>query len=170
MKKITLALAGLLALNVGMAAAAPLHDLGTNQTVVGIMMHDTDPGTDTFYIEHKISPKFTLGLQTVDWGRNGDMDDIYGQIHLTDSLRAIVGSRDFGASSKFFMGLGVNGPLSAQWDGFASLTAGSNHKKLHIGANYKISHNVDLTISYRSFMPDGASNVNGIGFGASYKF
>ena len=165
MKKITWALAGLLALNVGAATAAPLHDLGTNQTVVGVMIND-----DTFYLEHKLTPKFTIGLQTVDWDRYGDMDDIYGQFHFTDSLRAIVGSRDFGPSSKFFMGLGVSGPLSAQWDGFASLTAGSNHKKFHIGANYKINHNVDLTVSYRALKPDGASSDSGIGVGASYKF
>lgn len=161
MKKLALTLAGLLAFNVGIAAAAPLNELDTHQTAVGIMIHDSGPNTDTLYIEHKLSPQFTIGVQT---------DDIYGQIHLTDSLRAIIGNRNYGPDSKFYLGLGLTGPLSAQWDGFASLTAASEYKELHVGANYKVTHNVALTISYRSFMPDAGDNKNGIGFGASYKF
>ncbi|KYZ78082.1 hypothetical protein AXX12_00615 [Anaerosporomusa subterranea] len=170
MKKLTLLLAGLLAFNVGVAAAAPLNELNTHQTAVGIMMHSTDPDSDTIYIEHKLSPKFTVGLQTVDWGNHGDADDIYGQLHLTDNLRAIAGVRDFGSSSELFLGLGVSGPLSAQWNGFASFAASSEHKELHVGANYAISHNVDLTVSYLSVKPDGGSSRNGLGLGAAFKF
>lgn len=161
MKKLTLALAGMLALNVGIAAAAPLNELDTHQTAVGIMIHDSGPNSDSLYLEHKLSPKFTLGVET---------DDIYGQFHLTDSLRAIVGNRDYGPGSKFYLGLGVTGPLSAQWDGFASVAAASEYKELHVGANYKLTHNVNLTVSYRSFMPDEGDNKSGIGFGATYKF
>lgn len=169
-KKLTLVLAGLLAFNVGAAAAAPLNELNTHQTAIGIMMHNTDPDSDTIYIEHKLSPKFTIGLQTVDWDNRGDADDIYGQLHLTDNLRAIAGVRDFGSSSKLFLGLGVSGPLSAQWNGFASFATSSDHKELHVGANYAISHNVDLTVSYLSVKPDGASSRNGLGIGAAFKF
>lgn len=170
MKKTTLLLAGLLAFNVGAAAAAPLNELNTHQTAVGITMHNTDPDSDTIYIEHKLSPKFTIGLQTIDWDHGDDADDIYGQLHLTDSLRAIAGVRDFGPTSKLYLGLGVSGPLAAQWTGFASFATSTEHRELQLGANYAISHNVDLTLSYLSYKPDGGSSRNGLGVGAAFKF
>ncbi len=170
MKKLTLALAGLLAFNVGVASAAPLHELNTNQTVIGFTMHNTDPDSDTLYIEHKLSPKFTIGLQTSDWDYGHDMDDLYGQLHLTDNLRAIAGVRDFGPTSKLYLGVGVSGPLSAQWNGFASFAASTEHREVQLGANYAISHNVDLTVSYLAFKPDHGSSRNGLGLGASFKF
>ncbi|MDU4959352.1 MAG: hypothetical protein E6X17_01610 [Sporomusaceae bacterium] len=170
MKKTTLLVAGLLAFNVGAAAAAPLSDLNTHQTAIGFSMHNTDPDSDTLYIEHKLSPKFTLGLQTTDWDYGRDVDDIYGQLHLTDNLRAIAGVRDFGPTSKVFVGVGVSGPLSAQWTGFASFNTSSEHKELQVGATYAVSHNVDLTLSYLSYKPDGSSSRNGLGLGAAFKF
>lgn len=161
MKKLILTLASLLVLNVGIGSAAPLNELHTHETAVGIMIHDND---NNLYIEHKLSPKITIGLQ------NGDMDDLYGQFHLTDNLRAIVGNRDFGSASDTYIGLGVTGPLSAEWNGFASFVAGSDHKELQVGANYAIAHNVDLTVSYRSFRPDGGGNDNDLGLGVAFKF
>lgn len=171
MKKITWALAGLLALNVGTGFAAPINNLSTQETAVGITLHNSNPDSDTFYIEHKISPNFTLGYQSIDWDGAGDMDDIYGQVHLTDNLRALIGDRDFGGESKFYLGLAVNGPIAPQWDGYVSAIAASNHKEFQVGANYQLTHNVDLNINYRSLRPDGdGDNINGLGIGATLKF
>lgn len=169
MKKLAFALAGLLALNVSAGLAAPLNDLSAGQTAAGFTVHNSDPGSNTFYLEHRFD-KFTLGFQNIDWDHGGNMSDIYGQLHLTNNLRFIAGNRDFDSSSKFYLGLGVSGPLSNEWDGYASMVTGSEFKELQLGANYKLSHNVDFNLNYRSFMPDEGSNRNGLGLGATLKF
>lgn len=163
MKKTILTLTALLSLNVSAAFAAPINDLSQGQTAVGL-------GTDTFYVEHQINNGFTLGFQNQDKEGVGDMDDLYGQFKLSDNLRGIVGSRDFGYSSKFYLGAAVNGPLNNQWNGYASLIAGSEFKELQVGANYNLSHNADFNLSYSSFMPDGGSNKSDVGVGVTFKF
>lgn len=169
MKKLGLALAALLTISASTGFAAPINDLSKGQTAVGINIHNTSPSSNTFYIENKVADNFTLGLQTIDWDHGGSMDDVYGQLHLNNNLRAIVGNRNFESNSKFYMGMAVTAPLAPEWDGYASLIAGSEFKELQVGANYKLSHNVDFNVSYRSFMPDAGSNNNGLGFGATLK-
>lgn len=164
MKKLVLTLIALVSLSAGVGFAAPVNDLGQGQTALGI-------GSDTFYLEHKLADKFTIGFQNVDRGGSGNMNDIYGQLQFTDNLRGIVGSRDFDYSgSKMYLGMAINGPLSPNWAGYASLIAGSEFKELQVGANVGLSHNVDLNLSYHSFMPDGGNNRNGVGIGATLKF
>lgn len=163
MKKTLLALAALMAINAGTGFAAPINDLSKGQTAVGVLLRSSD--SDTLYLEHKVSDNFTLGLQD-----GGHMDDIYGQVNVSNNLRAIVGNRDFGSNSKLYLGLGVNAPLSPEWNGYASLISGSQFNEVQVGANYKIASNVDFNLNYRSFMPDEGSNINGLGFGASLKF
>lgn len=170
MKKTIFAIAAFLAVNTGTGLAAPVNTLDTHQTAVGIVIHNSDPGSDTLYIEHKLSPNLTLGLQSTDWDHAGDMDDIYGQVHLTDNLRAIIGNRDFGSDSKFYLGISVNGPIAPKWEGYASVIASSSYKEMQIGANYQLTHNVDFNVNYRSFRPDEGRNANGLGIGATLKF
>jgi hypothetical protein len=164
LKKIVLSLVAALALNVGIGFAAPINDLATGQTAVGI-------GSDTFYLEHQLTDNFTLGFQNVDRGDNGSsLDDIYGQFRLSGNLRAIVGSRNFDFGSKLYGGLAVSGPMAPEWDGYASFVAGDQFKELQVGANFHLAHNVDLNVNYHSFMPDAGRDTNGVGVGATFKF
>ncbi|HMM19710.1 MAG TPA: hypothetical protein PKA10_03150 [Selenomonadales bacterium] len=162
MRKIVLTLITLLALNIGVGFAAPINDLSQGQTAIGA-------GTDTFYLEHKLTDSFTLGFQNVD--RHSDMNDIYGQFRLTSNLRGIVGTRDLDyGGSDAYLGLAVNAPIAPGWDGYASMVAGSDFKELQVGANIGLVGNVDLNLNYYSFMPDRGSDKDGIGIGATLKF
>lgn len=161
MKRIALIVALLLALTAGTCLASPINDLSRGQTALGL-------GSDTFYLEHKLTDNFTLGLQSIDWA--GKPTDIYGQYNFNNSLRGLVGSRDFDGGSKMYFGLAVNGPMAPEWDGYASFVAGSEFKEFQAGANFHVAHNVDLNIGYHSFMPDWGHNDNGVGVGATFRF
>lgn len=163
MKKTVLALATFLTLNAGIGFAAPINDLSQGQTAIGI-------GNDNFYLEHKLTDNFTLGLQNVDRDNGGNLSDIYGQLQLTNNLRGIIGSRNFDPSSKLYLGMAVNGPLAPEADGYASLIAGNEFKELQVGTNFRLTHNLDLNLNYHSFMPDVGSNKTGVGVGATIKF
>jgi hypothetical protein len=162
MKRIVLALLLVLACSVSIGFAAPLNNLAQSQTAIGV-------GTDVFYLEHKLADNFTLGFQNVDLD-GSNVNDLYGQFHLSNNLRAIIGSRDFDSGSKMYLGLGVSGPMAPEWEGYASLVAGSEFKELQVGANFALSHNFDLNLNYRSFMPDVGRDRNQAGMGVSYKF
>lgn len=162
MKKTLFTLAAFLTLNASIGFAAPINDLSQGQTALGI-------GTDTFYIEHKLSNDFTLGYQNVDYNHVGTMNDIYGQFSLNDNLRGIVGSRSFSSDTKPYIGLAVNSGLSPDTDGYASIIAGDHFKELQLGANIKLSYKTDLNLNYHSFMPDGGNSKTGVGVGATIK-
>lgn len=163
MKKLTVVLSALLVLNAAVAMAAPVNDLAKGQTAIG-------GGTDAFYLEHKVTDRLVLGYQNVDRDYYGSRDDFYGQLSLTDNLRGIAGSRDFAGGSKMYLGMAVNGPVAPEADGYASLIAGGEFKELQVGANFRMTHNVDLNVNYHSFMPDVGRNQNGVGVGATLKF
>jgi hypothetical protein len=169
LKKIVIGLAALFSVNLATGFAAPINDLNQGQTAIGIVMNNGDLDSDTFYLEHKFSKSFTLGLENTDFDRGGDIDDIYGQFNLNNNLRGIVGSRDYGHDSKFYLGLAATAPLAPAWDGYASLVGNGDFKELQLGANYQVAHNVDLNLNYRSINPDEGSSRNGFGFGASLK-
>lgn len=104
---------------------------------------------------------FTLGLQK---------HDVYGQVNLNDNLRAIVGSRDYHSNSELYVGAAVNTSLAPSLEGYASLVGSSDFKELQVGANYSLTHNVDLNLNYRSFMPDSGNDNNRTAVGATLKF
>jgi len=161
MKKTMIAIAAMLAMNIGTGFAAPINELDKGQTAVGI-------GTDNFYLEHKLSNSFTLGLQNVD--RDGHMSDVYGQFNLSSNLRGIVGSRDLNSDSKLYVGAAVNGSIAPEWQGYASVVGSSQFAEVQVGANYKLTSNADLNLNYHSFMPDAGSDKNGVGVGVTLKF
>ena len=154
MKKIALTVVGILAFGVGTGFAAPINNLNQGNTAIGVMH-------DSFYVEHKMSDNFTLGVQK---------SDIYGQLDLGNNLRAIVGSRDYNSSSQIYVGAAVNTPLASSLDGYASIVGASDFKELQVGANYNLTNNFDINLNYRSFMPDQGSNSNRTGLGATLKF
>ncbi len=153
MKKIALTVVSLLTLSVGTGFAAPINTLNQGQTAIGVV--------DDAYLEHKLSNNFTLGLQK---------HDVYGQVNLNDNLRAIVGSRDYNSNSELYVGAAVNTSLAPSLEGYASLVGSSDFKELQVGANYSLTHNVDLNLNYRSFMPDSGNDNNRTAVGATLKF
>ncbi|WP_378955786.1 hypothetical protein [Pelosinus sp. sgz500959] len=154
MKKIALTVVSLLTLGLSTGFAAPINNLTQGETALGVI-------DDGFYIEHKMSDNLTLGLQK---------NDIYGQVNLNDNIRAIVGSRDYNSNSKVYVGAAINSPLAPSLDGYASLIGANDFKELQVGANYNLTHNLDVNFNYRSFMPDGGSNSNRTALGATLKF
>lgn len=162
MKKIVFALATFVTLNIGIGFAAPINDLAQDQTALGI-------GTDTFYAEHKFGDSFTLGFQNMNWGI-GTMNDIYGQIAISPNLRGIVGTRNFASESVLYLGMAVDGHIASNTDGYASLIGGDQFKEIQVGANFRLTQNVDLNLNYHSYMPDFANNQTGVGVGATFKF
>lgn len=163
MKKIVCTLAALLTLTTATSLAAPVNDLEKGQTAAGI-------GSNTFYLEHKLADNFTLGLQNVNWDQRNNMDNVYGQLQLTNNLRGIIGSNDVNSNAKVYVGMAVNGPIAPEWEGYTSLIAGNEFKELQVGANFKITYNADINFNYHSYMPDAGDNKNGVGIGATLKF
>lgn len=162
MKKAVLTLAVYFVINAATIFAAPINDLERGQTALGI-------GTDAFYLEHRLTDGFTLGFQNID--RDGlDMNDIYGQFRLSDNLRGIVGTRDLTSGAELYLGMAVHGPLSPDWDGYASLIGGSKFSELQVGANLRLAANLDLNVDYHSFSPDGGRSRSGVGVGATLRF
>jgi len=153
MKKIILTMVSLLALTVGTAFATPINNLNQGQTAIGVQDHD-------LYIEHKLSNNFSLGFSE---------NDIYGQIGLGNNIRGIVGSRDY-YGSKIYVGLAVNTPLAPSLDGYASILGANDFKEAQVGVNYSMTHNFDINLNYRSFMPDQGSNSDRTSLGATFKF
>lgn len=170
MKKVVLALLVFLVSSIGTGFAAPLNDLAQGETAVGIGFHGGDPSSNDFYLEHQLSDNFLLGYQSIDWKHYSNFTDIYGHLRLSPNLRAIIGNRDFDSTSKIFLGAGVNGPLGVNSDGYAYLIGGDKFRELQVGANFRVTHNVDLNVSYRSFMPKDGDDTNGIGAGLTFRF
>jgi hypothetical protein len=154
MKKTVLALAVTFALGVGTGFAAPINNLDSNQTAIGVQ-------DQSLYIEHKFSDTVTLGFQE---------HDVYGQFNLNNNLRLIAGSKDFNSNSEFYGGVGLAAPLASNLDGYTSLVFGSGFKEMQVGANVNVAPNFDLNVNYRSLMPDQRSNSNRTSVGAVFKF
>lgn len=163
MKKGILTLAAILTLTTGAASAAPINNLSSGETAVGV-------GTTEAYIEHQVSDNFTLGYQNADRDYYGNQDDIYGQIRLSNNIRGIVGHRDMNYDSNFYAGLAANVPLTPNMMGYASFVTGSDFKETQVGTNIDLVSNVELNINYHSFSPDGGRNEDGFGVGATVKF
>lgn len=164
MKKSLLALGTFFILSTGTGFAAPLNNLGTEETAVGI-------SSDTIYIEHKFGDRFTLGYQSIDRDYYGDMKDFYGQYQFSDNLRGIIGHRDFDYDdSSLYLGLGLHGPLAPKLDGFASFIAGDEFNEFQVGAGYQLAANLDLNVTYSNFMPDHGRDKDEVAVGATFKF
>ncbi|WP_144352928.1 hypothetical protein [Sporomusa termitida] len=144
----------LIVTSAGTVFAAPINNLDKGQTAVGFVRDD-------FYIEHKLTNEITVGLQD---------DDIYGQFNLKGNFRAIIGSRDYDSDSHLYGGVAATTSLAPAVDGYASVIAGGSFAEFQVGANYSLTHNVDLNVNYCSFRPDEGSNKSKFGVGATFKF
>lgn len=164
MRKSVLTLGAFIILSTGTSFAAPLNNLDSEQTAAGI-------SSDTVYIEHKFDDRFTLGYQAIDRDNYGDMNDIYGQYQLSDNVRGIIGVRDFDyTDSSMYLGLGLQGNLAPQLDGFASFVVGDEFNELQVGAACQLAANVDLNVTYTNFMPDQGRDEDEVSVGATFRF
>lgn len=152
-----------LTLSISTCLATPLNNLATGQTAIGL-------STDTFYLEHKFSDTFTLGIQNENLDNGPNMSDVYGQLKLADNFRAIFGNRSFDSTSKFYIGIGADNELAPGCTGYASLIGSDQFKELQLGANFKLSRSADLNVGYHSYMPDRGSNDNGVSVGVTFRF
>jgi predicted porin len=164
MKKVLVGASLILSFSVGTGFAAPINDLGKGQTAVGVL-------TDTIYVEHKLSDNLTIGYQNIDRKYGDSMDDFYGQYKLSNSsgLRAILGHRDL-VSGSTYIGLAISDELAPRVKGYASVIGSSDFTEYQVGANYELTHEVDLNVNYRNFRPDHDRNDSRVEVGATYKF
>jgi hypothetical protein len=163
MKQRVFAITAFLVLSVSTCFASPLNNLATGQTALGI-------GTHNLYVEHKINDTITLGFQNEDLNNASDMNDVYGQVKLSENLRAIVGNRSFDSTSKLYVGLGIDAPLASELGGYASLIGGDQFEEVQVGANFQLSKTADLNVGYYSYMPEYGSDKNGVNAGVTFKF
>lgn len=166
MKKIIFLFAMIFMLGVSTAMAAPINNLANNETAVGI-------GSKESYIEHKFTPKLTVGYQNVNRDEYKHQNDIYAQYDLIGSnLKAVAGFRDDlpGDNSNGYGGIAVLSPSFLGAQAYASYVKGSDFGESQVGVNMNIIANVNLNINYHNFGPDSGHHENAVGIGATLKF
>lgn len=164
MKKGLLVLGAFVVMTASTSFAAPLNNLNSDQTAVGV-------SGDTVYIEHKFGDRFTLGYQSVDRDYYGDMKDVYGQYEFSKNVRGIVGSRDFDYhDSSMYLGVGLQGEIAPKVNGSAAYVAGDEFSEVQVGAGFQLASNVDLNVTYTNFMPDQGTDKDEVAVGATFKF
>ena len=161
MKKIIVMAVVLLVLSFSTAMAAPLNDLATNQTAIGV-------SSDGIYLENRVAEKLTLGVQGIDFSDDNSFD-VYGQYHFTNNLRGIIGYRDV-LDGSIYAGVGVSDVLDDNWAGHAYFVLGDEFSEAQLGATYKINNDLDANIYGRFFMADHGDDHNRLGLGLTYKF
>jgi hypothetical protein len=166
MKKMILALACISVLGASTAMAAPVNKLANNETAVGV-------GTKEIYIEHKFTPKLTVGYQKADRDEYNKHDDVYGQYDVIGSeLKILAGYRSNlpGDNNNFYGGLAASTPTVMGWNAYASYVKGADFGETQLGINKNIVANVDLNVNYHNFSPDNGHHENGVGAGVTVKF
>ncbi|WP_196594937.1 hypothetical protein [Pectinatus sottacetonis] len=166
MKKIFFVFAAIFLIGASTAMAAPINTLANNETAVGI-------GTRESYIEHKFSPKLTIGYQYLDRDEYNHQNDIYAQYDLFGSnLKAIAGFRNNlpGDNSNGYGGIAVVTPNMIGPQAYASYVKGSDFDETQVGINMNVIANISLNVNYHNFDPDHGHSENGVGVGATVKF
>jgi len=103
---------------------------------------------------------------------------VKGKLNFVD----LTDSQWSGGGSKTFTQFGLVGvvPISSKTDIFANVSVGKDYKNYEVGVSYAINSNLDFNVSYRQVKteifipgPDGGlikHKIDGLGFGATYKF
>ena len=157
MKKMIVMVVVLLVFSISNAMAAPLNDLATEQTAVGV-------SNDAIYIENKIADRITVGIQDIDLSRD-DSIDFYGQYQFENNFRGIIGYRD-----TLYAGVGYVKELDNKWDGHAYVIFSDEFAEAQVGGTYKINHELDANVYYRFIMQDHGSDHGRLGVGLTFKF
>lgn len=166
MKKTILALAVLSAVSTTTVMAAPVNSMTGNETAVGV-------GTKEMYVEHKFTPKLTVGYQRADRDQYNKQNDVYAQYDLFGSnLKAIAGWRSNlpGDKSNIYGGVAVSAPSLMGMQPYASYVRGADFGETQVGLNVNVVANVDMNINYHNFMPENGHHENGVGAGITVKF
>jgi hypothetical protein len=166
LKKIILAFAMFLAMGNAGVMAAPVNTLANNETAVGI-------GSKESYIEHKFTPKLTVGYQYADRDEYDHQNDLYAQYDLIGSnFKAVAGFRNHLPNDKSngYGGVAVVSPSFLGSQLYASYVKGNDFGETQVGLNVNVVANVDLNINYHNFDPDSGHHENGVGVGATIKF
>ncbi|HWR43728.1 hypothetical protein [Sporomusa sp.] len=177
-KKILTILTGAM-LTASVSFAAPITDLQHGESTIGYNYYNLDANgenidTDSFYLENAIADKVIVGVERNSYsipGYDTKTTDVYAHYKLDPNLRLIVGSRDYSdGPNKMFYGIGASTNLAPKVDGYASVTTSSIATEWQTGVNYKLTNQASLHLGYKSYKEDGAATLDGIGFGANYKF
>ncbi len=166
MKKVLLAVSLLSALSASTVLAAPVNSMTGNETAIGV-------GTKESYIEHKFTPKFTMGYEYADRAEYNHQNDIYGQYDVVGSnVKVVAGYRTNlpGDKDNFYGGLAVSTPALLGTELYASYAAGSDFGEAQVGLNKNIVANVDLNVNYHNFDPKSGHSEHGVGAGLTVKF
>lgn len=173
-KKVLTMLTGAM-LATSVSFAAPLTDVQQNQTAIGYNHYNLEAAghstnSDSFYLENGIADRVIVGIE-----KNSkaplDTTDVYAHYKLDPNIRLIVGNRSYdNGPNKMFYGIGGNVNLASNLDGYASVTSSSVATEWQTGVNYSMNSQVGLHVGYKSYKQDGLPTVDGVGFGANYKF
>jgi hypothetical protein len=197
MKKVLLALVIIFTLSAVTCFAAPFNTLEPGQSDAGLVywgansVSDDDWSMGGIYLEHKVSDKLTIGLETI--GRtdyaidsyyyyfvalDSSLTDIYLQYHIGDNCRILLGNKLFSqdlydtygsygyyTDSKPYVGVAVTSKLSDSVEGYAALTTADTQ----VGANLNFTNNLSGNIFYRTCSIENL-DLSGIGFGLTWRF
>ena len=166
-KKILLALSCAMLMGVSAAMAAPaIHQTANHETVIGA-------GSREAYIEHKFTPKLTVGYSWMDRDEYHDQNDYYAAYDIVGSeVKLLAGYRDKlpGDKGNAYGGVAISTPKVLGWDFYASYSAGKDFNETQVGLNKDILLNVGLNVNYHNFKPDHGSRENGVGAGINVRF
>ena len=168
MKKTLLIAAAIMAMSASSVMAAPINQMTGNETAIGA-------GSKEQYIEHKVTPKATLGYQHMDRDEFGkDQQDVYLQYDVVGSQVKLIGGYRWklpGDKDNAFGGVAVSTPRVFGFDAYASYVAGKDCNETQVGINKNILFNVDLNVNYHNTKLDGISHrEHGVGAGLTVKF
>ena len=168
MKKTLAIAAALMMLGTTSVMAAPVNQMTGNETAIGA-------GSKEQYIEHKITPKATLGYQHADRDEYGkDTQDVYLQYDIVGSEAKLIGGyrwKMIGDKDNAFGGVALSTPRVFGFDAYASYIAGKDFNETQVGINKNIVFGVDLNINYHNTkMDDWNHREHGVGAGLTVKF
>ena len=153
-KKILLALSCAMLMGASAAMAAPaIHQTANHETVIGA-------GSREAYIEHKFTPKLTVGYSWMDRAESNQQKD-----NTADK------QKDSSDNKGYVYGVvAISTPKVLGWDFYASYSAGKDFNETQVGLNKDILLNVGLNVNYHNFKPDHGSRENGVGAGINVRF
>lgn len=176
--KLLALLAGtMLAANV--SYAAPTTILEEGQTNIGYDHYNLSDSVDddNFYLEHALSPKFTLGVDHNSYSRDyydAKHTDITAHYNLDKNIQIIAGDRSYSGdtnnSDRFIYGIGASVNLAPKLDGYASVLQTNISTDWQTGLAYKLTDQTAVHVGYKSYKEDGFSRADGVGFGVNYIF
>jgi opacity protein-like surface antigen len=181
--------------------AAPITDLTKGETNVGYNYSNLDfkvsgekidsAGVNGLYLEHSLNDSAAVGIEY----NSGDISkygisledketDVYGRYKIEKNASLIMGMRSYDQSlkvdgiedtsynsNKLLYGIGFNGKLGTNLNGYAAILATNIETEYRLGTTYQINDQANFDINYKSKdFDDSDAKLQGFGFGLFYKF